>query len=414
MRLIYSLGIYLYGLLLRIIAPFHPKAKLWVTGRKDWYARMSQTVEVGQKHIWFHFASLGEFEQGRAVLEGIKKDFPSKKIVITFYSPSGYEIRKNSNLADYVFYLPEDSAKNAKLFVDLINPEFVVFTKYEYWHYYFAELKSRNIPLLMISAIFRPNQVFFQSYGGFFRNILSAVTYFFMQNEESVHLLKEHGFRNVGLTGDTRFDRVVELPKQQKQISEIEQFVRGFPVLVAGSTWPEDEKLLKDLMERFSEWKLIIAPHEIHESHIAAIIALFPTALRFSHFSQYDQQQIKDAQVFIIDNIGMLSSLYGYGKITYIGGGFGAGIHNTLEAATYGLPVIFGPKYHKFQEAKDLIEQRAGFSIQNTTELITIFTQLQDDINRLAAGDQAKCYVRQHAGATAIIMKYLKSKELLK
>jgi 3-deoxy-D-manno-octulosonic-acid transferase len=398
MRLLYSLGIHLYGLLLRLIAPFHPKAKLWVEGRRDWYAHMSQTVETGQNHIWFHFASLGEFEQGRAVLEGIKKDFPLKKIVITFYSPSGYEVRKNTNLADYVFYLPEDTAKNARLFIDLIKPDFVVFTKYEYWYYYFAELKSRNISLLMISAIFRPDQIFFQSYGGFFRKILTSVTYFFMQNEESVHLLKEHGFRNVGLTGDTRFDRVVDLPKQAKRIAEVTQFVGESPVLVAGSTWLEDEQLLKDLMSKFPEWKLILAPHEIHESHIDAILSLFPTALRFSAFASYSDQTIAAAQVLIIDNIGMLSSLYGYGKVSYIGGGFGAGIHNTLEAATYGVPVIFGPKYHKFQEAKDLIEQGAGFSIHNRDELNRVFACLQDDIKRDYAGAQAKSYVQQHAG----------------
>lgn len=413
MRLLYSLGIHLYGLLLRLIAPFHPKAKLWVNGRRDWYARMSQTVETGQNHIWFHFASLGEFEQGRAVLEGVKKDFPLKKIVITFYSPSGYEVRKNTNLADYVFYLPEDTAKNAKQFIDLIHPEFVVFTKYEYWYYYFSELKSRNIPLFMISAIFRPNQIFFQPYGGFFREILTSVTYFFLQNEESVHLLKEHGFRNVGLTGDTRFDRVVELPKQQKSITEVNQFVGTSPVLVAGSTWLEDEKLLKDLMLQFPDWKLILAPHEIHEAHIEAILLLFLDALRFSNFAQHTFQKIVDARVLIIDNMGMLSSLYGYGKISYIGGGFGVGIHNTLEAATYGIPVIFGPKYHKFQEAKDLIEQGAGFSIQDAEKLHDVFVCLQEEIKRDYAGKQAKCYVQQHAGATAIIMKYLRTKKLL-
>lgn len=413
MRLLYSLGIHLYGLLLRLIAPFHPKAKLWVDGRKDWYARINQTVETGQNHIWFHFASLGEFEQGRAVLEGIKKDYPLKKIVITFYSPSGYEVRKNTNLADYVFYLPEDTAKNAKQFIDLIHPEFVVFTKYEYWHYYFSELKNRDIPLFMISAIFRPNQIFFQPYGGFFREILLSVTYFFMQNEESVHLLKEHGFRNVGLTGDTRFDRVVELPKQQKSVMEVGQFVGESPVLVAGSTWLEDEKLLKDLMLQFPDWKLILAPHEIHEAHIDAILLLFPDALRFSNFAQHTCQKVANARVLIIDNIGMLSSLYGYGSISYIGGGFGVGIHNTLEAATYGIPVIFGPKYHKFQEAKDLIEQGAGFSIQDAEKLHLIFTCLQDQTKRDYAGQQAKCYVQQHAGATAIILKYLRTKKLL-
>ncbi|KKX49281.1 hypothetical protein L950_0216545 [Sphingobacterium sp. IITKGP-BTPF85] len=243
---------------------------------------------------------------------------------------------------------------------------------------------------------------------------MSAVTYFFMQNEESVHLLKEHGFRNVGLTGDTRFDRVVELPKQRKQIDEVTQFVAEYPVLVAGSTWQEDEQLLKDLMLKFPKWKLILAPHEIHDTHIRAILALFPDALQFSKYVSYADERVAHAQVLIIDNIGMLSSLYGYGKMSYIGGGFGIGIHNTLEAATYGIPVIFGPKYHKFQEAKDLIEQGAGFSIQNREELYKVFTCLQDSVKREYSGKQAKCFVQQHAGATAIIMKYLYSSKLLK
>jgi len=413
MRLLYSLGILLYGLLLRLIAPFHPKAKRWVEGRKDWYQHMSQTVEVGQKHIWFHFASLGEFEQGRAVLEEIKKNYPTKKIVITFYSPSGYEIRKNTALADYVFYLPEDTAVNARNFMELLNPEFAVFTKYEYWYYFFRELGRRDIPLLMISAIFRPQQIFFQPYGTFFRQILDNVSYFFVQNEESLHLLKENGIRQVGVTGDTRFDRVVQLPRTHRAIEEVKEFSGQQNVLIAGSTWPQDETLLQDLMVKYPDWKLIIAPHEVQESHLSTIKDLFPQALRFSQFSDYNKKHIQDAQVLIIDNIGMLSALYAYGHIAYIGGGFGAGIHNTLEAATYGLPVIFGPKYHKYQEAKDLIEEGAGFSIGTAQQLGSVFDALQDDQKRLTAAKHAKDYVRQHAGATAIIMKYLVCKKLL-
>ncbi|WP_270089240.1 3-deoxy-D-manno-octulosonic acid transferase [Sphingobacterium sp. SYP-B4668] len=413
MRLIYSLGILLYGLLLRLIAPFYPKAKLWVDGRKHWYDRMSQTVELGQKHIWFHFASLGEFEQGRALLEEIKKKYPAKKIVITFYSPSGYEIRKNTNLADYVYYLPEDTAQNAVKFIELINPEFVVFTKYEYWYYFFRELGRRDIPLLMISAIFRPEQIFFQPYGGFFRKILDHVSYFFVQNEESLHLLKENGIRHVGITGDTRFDRVVQLPESYQSIKEVGDFIGNKKVLVAGSTWPQDEVLLRDLVARYPEWKLIIAPHEIHEAHLSSITNLFPQALRFSDFAQYDNQQVKLAQVLVIDNIGMLSSLYAYANIAFIGGGFGAGIHNTLEAATYGLPVIFGPKYQKFQEAKDLIEEGAGFSIASSEEFVRVFQALQNRDKYIKAKNQAKDYVRGRAGATAIIMKYLVCKKLL-
>ncbi|MEI2275449.1 3-deoxy-D-manno-octulosonic acid transferase [Sphingobacterium sp. ML3W] len=412
MRLLYSIGIFLYGLLLRILAPFHTKARLMVTGRKDWYLRMKQSVDSSQKHIWFHFASLGEFEQGRPVLEAVKNNYLDHKIIVTFYSPSGYEIRKNTNLADHVFYLPYDTAQNAKLFLDLINPSFAVFTKYEYWYYYFEGLHSRSIPLFLVSAIFRPEQIFFQAYGTFFLKILGFVTYFFVQNEESVRLLKEYGIRNAGLAGDTRFDRVIDLPKVRKEIPLIADFVGTAPVLVAGSTWPEDEKLLKELFQQFSEYKLILAPHEINEGHIVSILNLWPAALRFSKMAEYETVTLTEAKVLIIDNIGLLSSLYGYGEVAYIGGGFGVGIHNTLEAATYGMPVLFGPNFKKFQEAKDLIEQGGGFSFADSKGLMDAFGRLQDQSKRAEAAKSARQYVQQKAGATPIIMKYLKNANL--
>lgn len=409
MHLLYSIGIVLYGLLLRILAPFHGKARLMVTGRKDWYHRMKQTVDSTQKHVWFHFASLGEFEQGRPVLESVRNTYSDHKIIVTFYSPSGFEIRKNTALADYVFYLPYDTAQNARLFLDLIKPSFAVFTKYEYWYYFFEGLYSRGIPLFLISAIFRPDQIFFQAYGNFFLQILGYVTYFFVQNEESVRLLKEFGIRNAGLAGDTRFDRVVDLPKSKKVIPEVIQFIGEHPTLVAGSTWPEDEQILRELFADYPAYKLILAPHEIHESHLASIFNLWPKALRFSNMANYDAVTIADARVLVIDNIGMLSSLYGYGQIAYIGGGFGVGIHNTLEAATYGIPVLFGPNFKKFQEAKDIVQRGAGFSIGSVKELNKAFAALQDGPFRQEAGKLARDYVLQNAGATPIIMKYLKS-----
>lgn len=414
MRFLYQLSIFLYGLLLRLIAPFHPKAKLWVAGRKDLLKRIEQTVEKGQEYIWFHFASLGEFEQGRAVMEQIKAKYPNEKIIVTFFSPSGYEVRKNTALADYVFYLPVDTATNAERFVELINPKFAVFTKYEYWYFYFRALNRRQIRLLMISAIFRENQLFFKQYARFYRNILKLVSYFFTQNMESVHLLKWIGISNAGLAGDTRFDRVVELPKEHKDIPEVKAFANNYPVLVAGSTWPADEALLKELLEKHKTWKMVLAPHEIHEEHILQILKLFPTALRFSQFNTYSDAQIAQAPVLIIDNIGMLSSLYAFGQIAYIGGGFGVGIHNTLEAATYGIPVVFGPKYEKFQEAKDLIEIGAGFSISNAEELNQVFNAMLVEVKRIPAATAAKNYVQQRAGATQIIMKYLETEKLLK
>lgn len=414
MRLLYDLGIWLYGAILRLISPFHGKAKLWVQGRAGILNRISQTVDSSQKHIWFHFASLGEFEQGRAVLEQIKKRFPHEKIIITFYSPSGFEIRKNTALADHVFYLPEDTASNARTFVDLINPKFVVFTKYEYWYHYFKELKQRNIRLLMISAIFREDQIFFKPYGGFFKSILKHVSFFFTQNMDSVHMLKWIGITKAGLAGDTRFDRVIALPFEHNSIAEVELFKGSNALVVAGSTWKPDELLLKQLLSQYSDWKLVLAPHEIHRAHLEELVQLFPEGILFSEFSTYSEETVAKSKVLIIDNIGMLSSLYYYGDVAYIGGGFGVGIHNTLEAATYGIPVVFGPKYEKFQEAVDLITLMAGFSISNDKELIDVFRLFQDKDRRMEFGISAKQYVHQRAGATQIIMKYLETEKLLK
>lgn len=413
MRFLYDLGISIYCLLIWILAPFNAKAKLLVNGRKGLLKQIEQTVEQGQEYIWFHFASLGEFEQGRSVMEQIKQRFPSEKIIVTFFSPSGYEIRKNTPLADYVFYLPADTSKNARKFLDILNPKFAVFTKYEYWYHYFNELNKRNIRLLMISAIFREDQIFFKQYGGFFSSILKKVSYFFTQNNESVNMLKWIGITKAGLAGDTRFDRVVELPKQHKEILPALHFSKDSNVLVAGSTWPEDEILLKELLEKHKDLKAIIAPHEIHDDHINALQKMFPNAMLFSKYDTYTDQQKTVSRELIIDNIGMLSSLYHYGRIAYIGGGFGAGIHNTLEAATYGMPVIFGPKYEKFQEAIDLLELGAGFSISKYQELEEVFTALQQSDKLLKSSLAAKNYVQQRSGATQIIMKYLETEKLL-
>ncbi|WP_370633679.1 3-deoxy-D-manno-octulosonic acid transferase [Pedobacter sp. Leaf250] len=363
---------------------------------------MEQTIDSQQKHVWFHFASLGEFEQGRPVLEKLKALHPSKKIVVTFFSPSGYEIRKNYALAD-VFYLPIDTLSNAKRFIDLINPEMAIFTKYEFWHFYFKELKSRDIPLYIISGIFRPSQAFFKWYGSFYRNILKSVTYFFVQNEESKALLNSINLTNATISGDTRFDRVYENAQKPKQLLDIEQFLGDSPTLVCGSTWPEDEKLLSNLPEQYPNWKFIIVPHEIHESHIESIEKQFSTgSLRFSMLDS--QTQSATYQTLIIDNIGMLSSLYQYGKVAYIGGGFGAGIHNTLEAAAFGLPVIFGVKYDKFQEAKDLIAIGAAKCISNTIELLAAFEDFSTNEN---ASIRAKKYVEEKKGATDQILSMI-------
>ena len=413
MKLLYNIGIGLYSIILRLISPFHGKANLWVRGRKGLFEKIEKTVEQGIQPIWFHFASLGEFEQGRAVMEAIKQKYPEEKILITFFSPSGYEIRKNTALADYVFYLPTDTARHAKRFIALVNPKMAIFTKYEYWYHYFNALQRNDIPLYMISAIFREKQIFFKWYGGFFRSILKRVSFFFTQDQDSVLWLKAIGITRAGLTGDTRFDRVVGLPQQRQAIPIVEDFLTDAgSVLVAGSTWFPDEQLLADLLSSHSDLKIVLAPHEIHDGHLTSIEGLFPQALFYSKYKQYSAVEKSQAQVLVIDNIGMLSSLYGYGQLAYIGGGFGAGIHNTLEAATYGIPVIFGPKYAKFKEAVDLIERGAAFSIQESTALLSVYDALRDSAKRKRAGEAAGAYVKQQAGATQIIMKYFENVNL--
>lgn len=398
---LYSLGIRLYYVIICFLSIFHTKAKLFVNGRKDLFNKIAKKVNPNEKHIWFHFASLGEFEQGRPVLEELKKKFPSKKIIVTFFSPSGYEIRKNYALAN-VFYLPIDTPKNAKRFIESINAEMAIFTKYEFWHFYFTELKRKEIPLYLISGIFRESQTFFKWYGGFYRDMLKCVTYFFVQNEESVNLLKSIGIENCTLSGDTRFDRVYENAQSPKSLPKIESFIGNSPVLICGSTWPEDEKLLSTLPRKYPEWKFIIAPHEVDSNHIANIEKQFHIdSLRFSTLSTTENPQ---AQILIIDNIGMLSSLYQYGKMAYIGGGFGAGIHNTLEAVAFGLPVIFGPKYEKFQEAKDLIALESAKSISTSEELEVAFNDFK---NYQPASVSAKKYVEDKKGSTEQIIEMI-------
>ena len=396
---VYHISTLIYGLLVNIVALFNTKAKLFIEGRKDIFAQIKLKVNRSEQPIWFHFASLGEFEQGRPVLEELKKIKPTEKIIITFFSPSGYEIRKNYALADGIFYLPLDTPANARKFIDLVNPKMAIFTKYEFWPNYFNILGNHNIPLYVISGIFRENQVFFKWYGGFYRNVLKNVNYFFVQNEESKALLRSIDILNVEVSGDTRFDRVYENAQHPKELPIIEKFCGTAPVVVAGSTWPEDEKHLVTLAAKYPDWKLIIAPHEIHRSHIDEIEKLFPSALKFSELTALSIE--KNSNILIIDNIGMLSSLYQYGNIAYIGGGFGVGIHNTLEAAAFGLPVIFGPKYQKFQEAKDLIALRAAKSISNSAELLQAF----EDFNQTESGGIASNYVAQQKGATEMIIK---------
>jgi 3-deoxy-D-manno-octulosonic-acid transferase len=400
MLIIYNIGIKLYYFFAIIASLVNTKAKAWVNGRK------AQKVIALPKSIWFHFASLGEFEQGRPVLEAVKTQYPDQKIVITFFSPSGYEIRKNTPLADAVYYLPLDTAQNAQQFINTIKPAAVIFTKYEYWYHYFNELHKQQIPLYVISAIFRPKQIFFKWYGSLHRNMLTKVTRFFVQDEASKQLLSSIGISNVQVSGDTRFDRVYANAQQPKTLPVIAEFKNNQSVFIAGSTWPADEELLVSLIDQYPNWKFIFAPHEIPEDKVSKLISLLPAgkAIRFSQIPVLSTPLLT-YQVLVIDNIGMLSSLYQYGEIAYIGGGFGVGIHNTLEAAAFGLPVIFGPNYSRFKEARDLVALQAGFSIANEQ-------QLQETADKLiTAGEYrhkastvAKQFVNESKGATEIIM----------
>ena len=403
MLVLYNIGIHLYYTLVYIVAFYKNKARLWIAGRKK------QNVQQLQSCIWFHFASLGEFEQGRPVLEAVKSNYPQHAIVITFFSPSGYEARKNTPFADAVYYLPLDTESNARQFISTINPVMAIFTKYEYWYHFFNELHKSHVPLYVISGIFRPGQVFFKWYGGLHRKMLKLVTWFFVQDIASKHLLHNAGITNVTISGDTRFDRVWANAQLPKPVPEINAFKNGQNLFIAGSTWPADETLLVEIINQHPDWKFIVAPHEIGEDKINELMRILPkgTTLKFSNLSNITSQ----TSCLVIDNIGMLSSLYQYADIAYIGGGFGSGIHNTLEAAAFGMPVIFGPKYDKFKEARDLVELKAGFSINNQEEFSVVAGLLMNDVEaRQGASIAAKIYVKDNVGATNAIITYIKER----
>jgi len=403
MLLLYNAGIRLYFAAVWLASFFNKKAKLWINGRKE------RAFIRYQESIWFHFASLGEFEQGRPVLEELRTLYPDDKIVITFFSPSGYEIRKNTPFADAVYYLPLDTAENARKFIDTIQPKLAIFTKYDYWYHFFNEVNKRGIPLYVVSAIFRPGQVFFKWYGGFYRKLLRFVNYFFVQDEGSRQLLEGIGIKNVIVSGDTRFDRVWANAQHPKFIPGINEFKNGAKTFIAGSTWPQDEQLVAALVREYPEWKFIIAPHEVSEEKINRLMAMLPggKSIRYSLITNH-QSPISNLNIMVIDNIGILSSLYQYGDIAYIGGGFGAGIHNTLEAAAFGLPVIFGPNYSRFKEANDLIALKAGFSIADEKQLAGITdTLITDEAFYNSTSKKILAYVKEHIGATKAIVDHI-------
>ena len=379
-------------------------------GQAQTTAILREKMDRKAKYIWFHASSLGEFEQGRPMIEQIRKVHPEYKILLTFFSPSGYEVRKNYAGADVVCYLPFDTPGRVEQFLDLANPAMAIFIKYEFWGNYLHALQQRGIPVYIISAIFRREQLFFQWFGKPYRKMLDCFNHLFVQDERSKALLEEYGIRNVTVAGDTRFDRVIDVYHQAKQIPLVERFIKGTDgqqpplVFVAGSSWPEDEAIFIPYFERHPEMKLIIAPHEIHEGHLKSIEArLHRPTIRLS---QATEQNVADQDCLIVDSFGLLSSLYRYGQIAYIGGGFGAGIHNTLEAAVYGMPVLFGPRFQKFKEAKDLIAVGGAFTFDNAPAFTSRMDTLLSTPEALQQSSQAAGhFVQSHGGATTTILQ---------
>ncbi len=410
MRLVYNITIYLLRFGLWIASFFNPKAKKWINGRKGQFERLAIDIIPGDRIIWFHCASLGEFEQGRPIVEAFRKNFSNHKLLLTFFSPSGYEITKNTTLVDFVYYLPLDSPRNTRKFISMVNPRVAIFIKYEYWFNFINQLEKNKIPTFIISAIFQPSQYIFKPWGKWPLHQLQKITHFFVQDENSLKLLNQVKVYHADISGDTRFDRVLALASEEKEFPEVQTFNNGpEPLIVAGSTWPADEDILLKLIEQpSSSFKLIIAPHEIKKNRIDQLLQKF-NSYSPQKYSQIDKSTIANSRVLIIDSIGMLSYLYRHAKITYVGGGFGVGIHNLLEAATYGLPIIFGPNYQKFREAIELINLEAGYSISNAMECIETVKLLNTDkIVYKKSGKAAFDYVRNNSGATQKIIEKVK------
>jgi 3-deoxy-D-manno-octulosonic-acid transferase len=433
--LLYQLFLIIYGLAIRIASLFNPKAALWVHGRKGWRDRLTADLQPGEHRIWMHCASLGEFEQGRPVLEALRLKHPNHKLVLTFFSPSGYEVRKNYDGADYIFYLPLDGKAAARTFIHLVDPKLILFVKYEFWYYYLNEAMRRRIPTLLIAAAFRPKQPFFKWYGGFFRKILGCFSNILVQDEASALQLSKIGINGcvpgpraaahttisdigeqlpftgalysspkVTVAGDTRYDRVAGIAAAARVLPEVEAFKVNSQLLIGGSTWPADERIMKALLPHLpDEWKMVLAPHEIDGAHLAEIRKLFGSTAQF--FSEWKVKPDSTKKVLIIDNIGMLSSLYRYGAVAFIGGGFNkGGIHNVLEPAVFGLPVLMGPVYQKFVEAVALVDANLAFPVSNRVEATAKFVALTNDTRRDTIKQGLLKFMQHHLGATDTVM----------
>ncbi len=407
MRSIYNLGVRFYGFCIFVASFFNDKANKWRVGRKDIFKKLKDAFKDSPAPIaWFHCASMGEFEQGRPVIEAFKTKFPSYKILLTFFSPSGYEVQKNYKEADYVFYLPLDTPNGAKQFIKIVNPTIAIFVKYEFWHNYLNALKNKGIPTFLISAKFREDQYFFKSMGIWFRESLRFYNKLFVQDENSKVLLKKFGINNVIACGDTRFDRVIYIMEQPYSNTVIEQFKNNELLWICGSTWKEDEKIIfpifKKLLATGQKIKLLLVPHDVSEERISTLKNKYPSTVLYS---QSEKENIGSANIMIVDKMGILSYLYRYADIAYIGGGFGKGIHNLTEAAVYGIPVLFGPNHQKFNEADELIKRSGGFSITSSPELESAVTKLfSDPTYRKKCGAAAASYILSGRGATEKII----------
>ena len=397
----YNIFIYLYLAGVAVYSLFNEKVRKMWRGERAAFGVLREKVDPMAKYVWFHAASLGEFEQGRPLMEQLRREHPELKILLTFFSPSGYEVRKNYEGADIVCYLPLDTITNARRFLRTVRPVMAFFIKYEFWYNYLHVLNHRGVPVYSVSSIFRPGQVFFKWYGRRYGRVLHCFTHFFVQNEQSRDLLGTIGITNVTITGDTRFDRVLQIKEQAKQLPAVERFVDGAPkVFVAGSSWPPDEEIFIRYFREHPEWKLIIAPHVIDESHLQQIGKLLENrkVARYTDFTE-------GAEVLIIDCFGLLSSIYRYGSVAYVGGGFGVSIHNTLEAAVWGVPVLFGPNNRKFQEAQELKACGGGLEISGYDDFASLMDRFASDREALRqAGRAAGDYVRRKAGATQKIL----------
>lgn len=422
MLFFYTILTHIASLILKLLALFSPKLKLFVKGRKDVFPTLKSKINPSDKVIWVHAASLGEYEQGIPVMEALKKEFPEHKLVVSFFSPSGYEVRKNNTLADATVYLPLDTQSNAKEFIKNIHPELVLFIKYEFWPNYLNELKRLNIPTYLVSGIFREKQAFFKWYGGFYRDALKTFDHFFVQNDSSKQLIQSIGFNNVTISSDTRFDRVVDILNRDNSLDFIENFrfidsARNdkATLIVIGSSWPKDEELLVNYINQSSdEVKFIVAPHNIKQDQISNLKSSIKKKTIL--FSEKENQNLSEFQVFIIDTIGILTKIYSYADIAYVGGGFGnPGVHNILEPATFGVPIVIGPNYSHFAEATALVHQEGCISIQNENELKLAFDSLlYNSDERNEKGHICETFVQMNKGATSKIITHILNKNLNK